>query len=556
MKSYTIFAIAIVVVVSPFAMFSALPSFNNNVHLNSTANPNPSLTNNSLNWLWNNYSLPGYAPYSNLMFSGAGLREQSPVSSWNNSAVFYVNSSACFGEYFLQNKTWHGIAHVSLFQEDIAFYNMIYNLFSIEGSNSLITHRETAFFWGYNSSNQNITFETVNTQSGKVTTLNWAPYSSAVYYGAQADYLGHNFVAFIESGEMYVINLTTGQNVSMVSLPFFEANNMFWIPQFGIYVNVAAGGLVGSSVQILHVNTMDGKIGSSQIISIPGAQFDNGVPDIMVNSTSGEIWFQEQSGGNSNFRLDVFLKYDFSNDTVSYLHDYGNYANTWATENGVNRAVLTTSPFILGGMDVGTGGMNEIAVNPFTNFSIQASPSQQWIIQVANGYQGVYTGLTLDQFYEWNQNTNVLSYFYQSPTQKFYQNYEEEGSLPLYNIKIAESGLPAGTTWSININNTIFSSSSSAILNIWLPNGTYNYTISGKISNYLPDFKTGNVKVDGSTAVIGVVYFTYSGSQGGGSNFNSGNISVNQLNNLEYGAAIAGVVSIATIFILRRKNLL
>jgi hypothetical protein len=66
----------------------------------------------------------------------------------------------------------------------------------------------------------------------------------------------------------------------------------------------------------------------------------------------------------------------------------------------------------------------------------------------------------------------------------------------LYAVEFQASGLADGTTWNVSAG-PVFNLSSSDLLTLWLPNGTYNYTIQA-VSGY-GAVAPGTVVVNGSS---------------------------------------------------------
>jgi len=70
-----------------------------------------------------------------------------------------------------------------------------------------------------------------------------------------------------------------------------------------------------------------------------------------------------------------------------------------------------------------------------------------------------------------------------------------------YEISFKESGLPTGSAWNVSIAGTSYLSNSSEI-NAYYPNGTYQYSISSELSNYVASNGAGSVLVDGSAVTV------------------------------------------------------
>ncbi|MCI4345674.1 MAG: thermopsin family protease [Thermoplasmata archaeon] len=73
-----------------------------------------------------------------------------------------------------------------------------------------------------------------------------------------------------------------------------------------------------------------------------------------------------------------------------------------------------------------------------------------------------------------------------------------------YPIRVTETGLPAGTSWSAVVNATLVSGST-ATLTVNLPNGTYPYTVS-TAGTYTPSPASGHVTVTGSPSPLSVSF--------------------------------------------------
>ncbi len=108
---------------------------------------------------------------------------------------------------------------------------------------------------------------------------------------------------------------------------------------------------------------------------------------------------------------------------------------------------------------------------------------------------------------------------------------------PSYTVAFTESGLPAGTAWSVTLNSVLSKSTTNSIT-FTEPNGTYSYTIS-PVYGYVANNYSGNVTVNGASKLISVTWkavytvtFTESGLSagtywsvvlGGTTNFSNGN---------------------------------
>lgn len=79
-----------------------------------------------------------------------------------------------------------------------------------------------------------------------------------------------------------------------------------------------------------------------------------------------------------------------------------------------------------------------------------------------------------------------------------------------FTISFVETGLPAGTTWSVTVNGTTSvsqSSSTTTILFTSLPNGTYPYWVPN-VGTYLPTPAMGSAAVNGANVTVTVAFAT------------------------------------------------
>ncbi len=73
-----------------------------------------------------------------------------------------------------------------------------------------------------------------------------------------------------------------------------------------------------------------------------------------------------------------------------------------------------------------------------------------------------------------------------------------------YSLKFTESGLPSGTSWSLQLNGNTLSTTSSS-MTFTEPNGTYSYSI-GSISGYAISPSSGNANIDGGSKKVSVTF--------------------------------------------------
>ena len=73
-----------------------------------------------------------------------------------------------------------------------------------------------------------------------------------------------------------------------------------------------------------------------------------------------------------------------------------------------------------------------------------------------------------------------------------------------YGITFTQSGLPAGTTWSVSLNGTVLNSSTASITFLEV-NGTYAYVV-GLVAGYSASPASGTVGVHGASVTVGITF--------------------------------------------------
>jgi YVTN family beta-propeller protein len=78
-------------------------------------------------------------------------------------------------------------------------------------------------------------------------------------------------------------------------------------------------------------------------------------------------------------------------------------------------------------------------------------------------------------------------------------------SLVAYDLTFVESGLPAGTLWSVRLDGVLQNSTSSTV-QFDEPNGSFSFSVTS-LARYLPDLPNGTVTVNGAARSVDVGYF-------------------------------------------------
>ncbi len=184
--------------------------------------------------------------------------------------------------------------------------------------------------------------------------------------------------------------------------------------------------------------------------------------------------------------------------------NYGAWPALWEFESNdviFNNAFLTPVTAIEFPENFYTGGF-QLNIN---QWNVKVQPSSD--VYTKNGFHlsGSILGLSWEGGnYWWNYGTSQDPYGVLP--------YDDGGyivlggdahpllTVTLYNVKFSESGLPAGTAWSVTFNGYT-ETSTKATLNFWAPSGAYAYTV-GPVSGYTATPSAGGVVVQTSTVAV------------------------------------------------------
>jgi hypothetical protein len=200
-------------------------------------------------------SLPGFDPLYGVV-NDNNLGYQVPVLSSDSEqplGIYYINNNSDLVEYSLANGSVHVVAPVTLLRQTYSQYvGMIPNEFT------LAYGYDEALLFGADSVGA-LAIEAVNLTTGQVrlqdTGLPLAPLNQEVLLvGADTaiDVAQSPFCSERATdcpATIVGVNLTTGATWAAASLPWFEANNIYWVPEAHELVNVEAHGSTGDEVE-------------------------------------------------------------------------------------------------------------------------------------------------------------------------------------------------------------------------------------------------------------------------------------------------------------------
>lgn len=201
------------------------------------------------------FVLPDWNPLAPYAFNGNGAGQlfgaenQTPLLSWSADGVYYVNETdqLVFFNFATKSVTrigawlplyqnlmdYQGVENTEWITDDGSFVYTFGCLTPCEPSSSVTLYAvnvSTGESFEHN-------FTGVAVGSGPVTT--WT--------NAQINLIGYNgssdlAVLVASSGAMLAWSLANSTQWTIYDLPYFEANNLYWVPELNSYVNVEAGG--------------------------------------------------------------------------------------------------------------------------------------------------------------------------------------------------------------------------------------------------------------------------------------------------------------------------
>jgi hypothetical protein len=294
---------------------------------------------------WNNLS--AYAANCNLALPcktgspSAPYGTQVPITSWTQDGVFYVNASMELVYYSLANQTVRPIAAWNPLYDNLMDYDGIEDTEWITADGSYIYEFGCPTICGPSSS---VVFYAVNVTTGRtfLTTLSGLSENSFAY-NAQVDMIGESgnlsIASIIDaSGRDVGYNLWNGTQWNLAILPFFEANNIYWVPGLQSYFDVQAGGSFGNSLVQLRLEGTSPGTGLVQVASTTFAHHykTNGVGGLVFNATGRTLTFSVANTTGTAI-TDEYAVLD--NGTL------GGLVHSWGTNNSSYGAYPSTAAY-------------------------------------------------------------------------------------------------------------------------------------------------------------------------------------------------------------------
>jgi len=235
--------------------------------------------------------LPGFDPLSGDLRNLNGLNEQIPTLSSDFGqpvGIYYVDNSSDFDELNLTSGLVRTVAPVVLLYQEWGYNAMLDDEFSIPYG------YDVALFFGTTALGRTTySIELVNLTTGVKEIWNTSAAVSSV--NQQPIYVGNDTVVVASSNySLIAYNLYARTEWTAGSLEFFEANNLYWIPQRQQLIDVQADGSANGRVEQLSASyDLDGEVHFTGVatVTVDSSVTFNFVNGIDYNASSDEIAF-------------------------------------------------------------------------------------------------------------------------------------------------------------------------------------------------------------------------------------------------------------------------
>jgi hypothetical protein len=313
-------ALASIVVV---ILITAIPSNSASLSIDSKVSALPAVQ-PVYGYLEKTYALPHFNPLQGYLANANGLDTQLPTltsDSGQKAGIYYIDNASNLDLLHLGSDLVRKVAHVTLLYQRWGYNAMLDNEFWIEYG-----YDRALFFGTTTMSGTTYSLEVVDLGSGHVEMWNTSGTIDRV--NQQAEYVGNDTVLVFSSNDQVVAyNLKSGRSWSAGTVSFFEANNIYWLPQKQQLISVEAQGSPGDQVEQLNA-TYD-SMGHIHLEPATWVKVDYGVRFNFVNGI----------GYNDSAREIAFAAGYYHGDAVyTYVIPYG--SNGLLTTSGEKRYAI------------------------------------------------------------------------------------------------------------------------------------------------------------------------------------------------------------------------
>lgn len=444
------------------------------------------------------YHLPGYDPMSHFLKNMNGFDRQLPTLASSPSqpaGIYYVDNSSNLDVLYLNNSTVRTIAHIVPLYQLYGYNEMLDNEFFLE-----YNYDEALFFGTTAANGETYSIEIVNLTTGSM--LMWNTTFPVDRVNQEAIYVGNHTVIVLSSSDTIVgFNLASHETWSAGTTSYFEANNIYWIPQLNQLINVEAGG--SRADQVDQLNASVDSLGHVKFSITANLTVDSDVRFDFVNGI----------GYNASLRQLAFSAGRFQNDSVyTYVLQYQpSYvlSKTLAARYSVlplgtsqlfsGQRYVYTSEYVLGGI---LGGIQYL-FDPWSGATVATNRTFQEGVACSNAcFEGEYAA-SQNYMLDYNASLTNESSFYNV----VYAYHGSQGPSPgSSEVTFTETGLPSGSPWHLDLTHGSSFELTAASVTLDLPNGTYTYTVAAVDRQYEPLPASGKFVVAGAALSESVTF--------------------------------------------------
>ncbi|MEM0172906.1 MAG: hypothetical protein QXI16_00200 [Sulfolobaceae archaeon] len=327
----------------------------------------------------------------------------------------------------------------------------------------------------------------------------------------------------LPSNTVWYFNLTNGQSYSTntSSLSFFEVNGTY-----DYYAN-STNILYSTAPSSFTVN------GSNVVLNITFSEQEYNVTfeESGFNMNGTNLWYLNVSIASTGA---TYGNFSSNTSTITFEAPNGTYNFTIGeSESVVYTTIYNQNSFTVNGQNVfiyipfepayylTVNGYNDVPSYP--DYAINTTIE---LLNYVNNTTAIddYLYVNQTQFLNGQQytvpegNYSITFYFVDTTGATYYlpdiynitvnQNMTFNLNFTeIYNVSFVESGLPANTTWYINITNGNSYSSNTTTINFQLPNGTYYFTQPVQsASNYLGYTNVSAISINGNSVNISIEF--------------------------------------------------
>ncbi|MGA8303286.1 MAG: fibronectin type III domain-containing protein [Thermoplasmata archaeon] len=269
------------------------------------------------------FDLPGFTSLSGYIDDHSDT--QIPVLSYTSDGTFYVNSSGDLVFYSFPDRSIERIAPWDMLYDQIGYVGELNNYFYLTFDGSYAYEMGCAT--PRCSSPGALTVYAVNVTTGRSFIWNTGVSVMNTPTNAQVNLVGRNgndsLMSLVTSnGTIRLYNPWNGTAWIAGTIPYFEANNIYWVPFLNSFVNVEAGGSTADEVEQLE---LEGPGSGTSFVPVfgpvvngPGGIKSNGVNGLAFNLTLDEMSYDYGSSASGTGQT----IYSFADGVLSTQESY------------------------------------------------------------------------------------------------------------------------------------------------------------------------------------------------------------------------------------------